>query len=177
MASWPPASVAQRRIDLRDTVVALRTLPQDTPDIVNTALSRYLVVRAAGFIEAVRDDVADTYTSTKSSDEVAKRVRLHLRGGQGVAPTQLLGFVKSYSISWHDELDKILCENDNEIKDALGALVNARKKVADGDGERVTVSKALKWADISQLIADWLVERFNPDHKALEPVRVRNTNR
>ena len=171
MTAWPPVSVVQRKIDLKDTISVLKNLPTDASDALTTALSRYLVIRSAGYIEAVRDDVADLYSGTKSSEEITRRIRHSLRKGQGVTPIQLLDFVKSYSANWYNELDQLLCDEDNELKDSLGALVSARKKVAHGDGEQVTASKALKWSTTALTIASWLVQRFDPNESASAPLR------
>lgn len=160
--------MAQRRVDLRDTIEALTTLPDSVSDTVHVALSRYLVIRSAGYIEAVRDDVADIFTSQQSSPEITRRVQHNLRGGQGVRPSQLLEFVKSYSPVWYEELDSLFRENDNALKEALGALVSARKKIAHGDGEQVTMSKAIRWAESAQTVSKWLTDRFDPNRNSRE---------
>lgn len=169
MTAWPPASLRQRSIDLRDTTLALRQLPENTPDFTRSCMARYLTVRAAGYLEAVRDDVADVHVTTKSSAEVARRVRAHLRTGQGVAPNQLLDFVKSFHPGWHTELESLLSENDQALRSALGALVAARKKIAHGDGESVTEGKAIRWSETAILVADWLIKRFDPNLRADAP--------
>lgn len=86
MAGWPPASLRLRLTDLQETRRALRELPPGVPDFTEMCFARYLAVRSTGYLEAVRDDVADLHVASKASDEVARRVRAHLRTGQGVAP-------------------------------------------------------------------------------------------
>lgn len=167
------ASLRQRLLDLRDTRNAVRTLDPSTPDIVHRALARYLVVRSTGYLEAVRDDVADHFTSRKGSEEVVRRIRLHLRNGQGVAPTQLLEFARSFHPNWHEELNGLLSADDDRLKDLLGAMVSARKKIAHGDGETVTTARALAWADAAEAIGKWLTKRFDPGQPVLEPVHRR----
>lgn len=171
MMAWPPASLRQRQLDLRDTRTALRELPEDAPDFTGACLARYLAIRSAGYLEAVRDDVADEHVAIKSTAEVARRVRKHLRQGQGVTPAQLLDFVGSFDPGWYAELEEILNDDDQALRSSLGALVAARKKIAHGDGESVTVGKALRWSDTAEGLGNWLIRRFDPSARADEPLR------
>lgn len=171
MQSWPPASLRQRQLDLRETRDALKNLDRSNPDVVERALARYLVVRAAGFVEAVRDDVADLFSTEKASGEVARRIRVHLRGGQGVTPEQLLTFVNSFHPAWQGELESLLGDEDNLLRSRIGAMVAARKKIAHGDGENVTTSRALVWTEAAEEVVRWLVKRFDPKQPANVPVR------
>lgn len=168
--TWPPASLRQRQLDLRETRDALNNLEPDSPDVVKRAMARYLVVRSAGFIEAVRDDVADVFSTVKASGEVARRIRVHLRGGQGVTPDQLLTFVNSFHPAWHGELDSLLSEQDNLLRGRIGAMVAARKKIAHGDGENVTTARALAWTEAAEEVGKWLVKRFDPSRPATQPL-------
>jgi hypothetical protein len=72
------ATIRQRLIDLKEVQNCLRSLDTGQPDAVSRALSRYLTVRAVGYIEAVRDDLADLYAATTGN------ARLHRRIGQHV---------------------------------------------------------------------------------------------
>jgi hypothetical protein len=119
-------------------------------------------VRSAGYLEAVRDDVADQYCSNKAAPQVVSRVRDNLRTGVGVSPGQLSAFVRSFDPIWAEELDALLDDEDGKIKSALGAMVKARKQIAHGDGETVTASRALVWADMAEDLGNWLVVRFDP---------------
>ncbi|WP_156037182.1 hypothetical protein [Arthrobacter sp. UNC362MFTsu5.1] len=154
----------------------MRNLDRNNPDVVERAMARYLVVRAAGFIEAVRDDVADLFATEKASGEVARRIRVHLRGGQGVTPEQLLTFVNSFHPSWHGELDALLSCEDNLLRGRIGAMVAARKKIAHGDGENVTTSRALAWTEAAEEVVKWLVKRFDPKQPASLPVSDTSNN-
>jgi len=163
-ASRGAAAAARLRLqDLQETVKVLRQLPTGTPDFASVALARYLAIRAAGYIEAVRDDAADAYVSSRAPDQVVRRVRSGLRTGQGVAPGQLCEFVGSFHADWKTELEAFLSQDDESLKSSLGSLVAARKKIAHGDGETVTAGKALNWADTAQVLGQWLLERFDPN--------------
>jgi hypothetical protein len=159
---WPPPGVVQRRGDLLSVQKTLRTFDFAADLFAEQCMARYLTVRSAGYLEAVRDDVSDEFCAVRSPLEVVNRVRHHLRIGLGVTPQQLITFVGSFRAEWSTELELFLSEDDNLRKNRLGALVAARKKIAHGDGESVTTRKALSWAETADEIGDWLIKRFDP---------------
>ncbi|MBO0596818.1 hypothetical protein I2485_06140 [Nesterenkonia sp. E16_7] len=128
------------------------------------AMSRYTVVRAAGYVEAVRDDVADLFVNRVALDLVRNRLLSGLRSGQGVRAKQLIDFVQTFSPEWGLELRDFLQDDSGpRIRSSdLGALVNARHKIAHGDGGSVGPNDALRWAAADEEVGGWLVRRFDP---------------
>ena len=153
----PPhlATIRQRRADLIEV--------RETPDAVSTALSRYLTLRSVGYIEAIRDDLADLYSYRCGNTRLHRRVRHHLRSGLGVTPEQLLTFVGSFDTEWRSSLEIVLNNDDRALRDQLGAMVAARKKIAHGDGDQVTVGRSLIWSDIALTLGTELQKFFDPD--------------
>lgn len=160
------ATIRQRKIELKGVQKCLRELPVDASDVVEQSLARYLTIRAAGYIEAVRDDLADLYASSTGHPRLGRRIAHHLRTGQGVNPTQLLTFVGSFDPAWQQNLKEVLDADEELLKSQLGALVAARKKVAHGDGEQVTTAKALSWTDAALKVGDELAKLFDPNTNA-----------
>lgn len=163
MTSWPPATVRSRKQDLHELTTTLQGLDPKSGALI-VAFSRYTIVRAAGYVEAVRDDVADLFVSRVAIDLVTNRIRSGLRGGQGVRPAQLIDFVQSFHPEWATELTDFLDDDSgsrNKRSD-LGALVSARKKIAHGDGDSVRPSDALRYASTAEEVGGWLVKRFDP---------------
>lgn len=159
---WPPASIRQRQIDHLALEQVVRQLPQTTPDLVERSLVRYLVVRSAGLLESVRDDAASLYCQRVGPARLHRRVASGLGGGLGVHPRQLLDFIGSFDGTWRDGLQLLLEEEDGRRSNDLGALVNARKKIAHGDGDQVTARKALQWSATATELAKWLIKCFDP---------------
>ena len=125
-------------------------------------LNRYLAVRSAGLIEAVRDDVADQHCRVVSPRRPHRRIAAGLRTGQGARPQQLINFVQSFDIDWGEELNAWFEAEDGERKNRVSALVSARVKIAHGDGANVSSGPALAWADDALEVARWLVAKFDP---------------
>lgn len=155
------ATIRQRELDLKEVQACLRELDVDAPDAVSRALARYLTVRAVGYIEAVRDDLADLYASVTGHHRLHRRVVHHLRSGLGAAPEQLLTFVGSFDKDWRAALEAVLDADDQTIRNQLGAMVAARKKIAHGDGDQVTAGKALGWADVALSLGRELSKLFD----------------
>lgn len=167
MASHPSATphratIRQRALDLKEVQACLRDLDHDSSDVVSRALARYLTIRSAGYVEAVRDDLADLYASVTSHHRLHRRVVHHLRGGLGTTPEQLLTFVGSFDKDWRITLEAVLDAEDQILRNQLGAMVAARKKIAHGDGDQVTAGKALVWADLALELGNELGKLFDP---------------
>lgn len=160
---WPPASIRQRINNHQELEDMVRTLNAEMPDAVERALTRYLVVRSAGLVEAVRDDATDLHCQRVGSPRLYRRVSSGLRSGQGVRPRQLVDYLATFDLDWRSELEQFLSEDDSRRSDDLGALVNSRKKIAHGDGDQVTSRNALQWSQTALEVAKWLVDRFDPN--------------
>lgn len=159
--TWPPPGIRQRLIDLKAVQDALRKV--DSSDyFLEQCVARYLTVRSAGYVEAVRDDVSDFFVSNQASPRVVNRVRDGLRKGLGVRPAQLETFVGTFDTLWKSELSELLDAEDGRLRTSLGALVKARKAIAHGDGESVTVSRAIGWSETAETVGKWLIVRFDP---------------
>lgn len=141
------ATIRQRLVDLKEVRDALRTFDGSQASAIERALARYLTVRAVGYIEAVRDDLADLYAAETGNPRLHRRVIHNLRNGLGARPEQLLTFVGSFDAAWRIEFEQFLEKEDQKLKEQLGAMVAARKKIAHGDGDQVTTGRALAWAD------------------------------
>lgn len=159
-STWPPVGVTQRILDHKGLAAVVRDV--DERDDAAPHLARYLVVRSAGLVEAVRDDVADEHCRIVGPARPHRRVASGLRSGQGAAPGQLVAFVRTFDVIWGDELELWLAEDDSLRADQLGSLVGMRKKIAHGDGERVNTGASLRWAGHAVDVANWLVARFDP---------------
>lgn len=166
MASQPAATphratIRQRQLDLKEVQACLRNLDADAPDAVSRAMARYLTIRSVGYVEAVRDDLADLYASVTGHHRLHRRIVHHLRGGLGATPEQLLTFVGTFDKDWRIAFESVLDADDQALRSQLGAMVAARKKIAHGDGEQVTTGKALAWSDAALTLGKELGKLFD----------------
>lgn len=155
------ASIRQRELDLREVQACVRGLDVDAPDATARALARYLTLRSVGYIEAVRDDLADLYAAVTGHPRLHRRIVHHLRNGLGTTPEQLLAFVGSFDGDWRSTLESVLDADDQVLRNHLGAMVAARKKIAHGDGDQVTAGRALAWSDTALTLGKVLGQLFD----------------
>jgi hypothetical protein len=137
----------------------------DDPD-VQGALVRYLVVRSAGFVEASRDALAAGHAQEQSSPRVHARVKSGLSTGLGVRPAQLKDFLNTFDPDWATDFAGWSSGEDGRVSGDLGALVDARKKIAHGVGAKVGKEQALRWAATATKVVDWLTLRMDPSKQA-----------
>lgn len=157
------ATIRQREIDLKEVQDCLRNLDVDAPDAVSRALARYLTVRSVGYIEAVRDDLADLYAAVTGHHRLHRRIGYHLHSGLGATPEQLLTFVGSFDKDWRVAMEAVLDADDQALRNQLGAMVAARKKIAHGDGDQVTTGRALAWSDAALVLGKHLKSLFDEE--------------
>lgn len=175
--SWPTVRMQQRKGDLTALAEDLRNLSAtkkgnskgrknrgDQLDAVSYVnhLSRYLIIRSAGYVEITRDDCIDQYTSVKSIPLIHSYVRSGLYTGYGVSPGQLSAFVQKFSPEWKQELENILVADDENLKRILGQLVSERKSVAHGGSTQVSQRKALDMYECAVILGDWFIKRYDP---------------
>lgn len=157
--AWPPVAVRQRLSNHKQLEDAVRATTLDD-DLLEQSLTRYLVVRSAGLVESVRDDLADEHARAFGLMRLHSRIVSGLRNGLGARPNQLVTFVGTFDAAWASELDAYFGEEDGRRANDLGALVAARAKVAHGDGETVTAGRALQWSGTARDVAQKLIDMF-----------------
>lgn len=160
--AWPSLTIMNYRRTL-DGVRAMVESPfPDQPDEITRALSRFLVVRACGYLEVVADECCASYARSKSSSRVADYSRSWLGRGRNPSPGSLIDLVRRFGQDWAEELAEVLTKDDEYMKRELSSLVDRRNKIAHGAGEGITASKALALTKVAEEIADWFVARLDP---------------
>lgn len=158
--TWPPAGATQRILELKQLLELVRSSP--LRESYEPHLVRYLAVRSAALVEAVRDDVASQFTHAVGHKRIHRRVSLTLSRSLGVRPRQLVDFVSTFDQDWGNTLNNWLEENDAARKNALGALVSARNEIAHGNSGSVSSSQAILWAELAIQTSKWLIDTFDP---------------
>jgi hypothetical protein len=138
----------------------------DTYDGIVNVLSRYLLIRACGILESVRDEIGKEYVRRTLNARVVKRYESLVGRSQiGVRPNQLCDFVRSFDDLWGSELNDFLEENTagkEQRKGLLGSMVTERGNIVHGNGDTVTGRKSLTYVKLSMEIIQWLNNKFLP---------------
>ncbi len=160
--AWPSRELsnAKRALDSTRTLVEQPTGEQ--PDEVTRALSRYLTVRACGYLETVVDQCCGALLSSKSAPRAAAFGQSWLGTGRNPSPGKLCDLVGRFDRSWADDLRRLLEENDERLRRELSFMVDRRNKIAHGASEGLTSRRALNLVDCANEVASWFIATFDP---------------
>lgn len=161
--SWPGLTLRTRRskfLELRDLVDGQRADSAEEEQIAQE-LSRFLTIRAAGYLEITLRTCIEAYVERQASPNVASLVRDVYRG-QSLEPQGLEDRIRSISGEMAEDFREFLSEEDNELRRELGSLRAVRNRIAHGESERIGRRQALNFAETADKVAEWLIAHFRP---------------
>lgn len=158
---WPPISipVLERELDrLAEAVMA----GDDRELNEQMWLSRFLVVRACGYLEQcvhliVGDHVQENSWGTVRSFAISWMPRSRTPSAENLM--EVLGRLDA---SLQEEFEVLLADNDGELRQRLALLVGRRHQIAHGQNEGMGTQSALDLYRAAKTISDWFVRRFAP---------------
>ncbi len=159
---WPPWAVSSLEKDLDRLVEAVRA--GDSRDVDEQIwLTRFLVVRACGYLEQVVQEVVTGYIHGRAGGTVRSFSLSWINKSRNPSLENLLDIVGRFDGDWHDELQEMLDANDGHLKHELSVLVSRRHQIAHGLNEGLASRKAIELALVSKQLADWFIRQFDPD--------------
>lgn len=159
--AWPSQEIQFSRTKLQELRNLLDKLPSESNE-VSVELSRFLVVRATGYVENTFEKCILHFAESHSRAEVAQFVENQLFKGRNVSSKVLVERMGWLSAAWGGDLDDFLSEDDGYRARELNFMVDRRNKIAHGRSESVNRTKALALADMALELGDWLLETIDP---------------
>lgn len=159
---WPTWQLVDSRQKLCELRESLEQLPRDVSEDVQTHLSRFLVIRACGHIEYSLDQATSSFVARKASPDVHKYIEASLFRGQNPAPGRLIEKMSRFSNQWGAQLTEKLDENDGLLRRELEFLVDRRNRIAHGQSEGISRSKALMLCGYALEITDEILRMMSP---------------
>ena len=126
-------------------------------------LTRFLVVRACGYLEQVVHEVVMGYIHGRVGGTVKSFSLSWMRKSRNPSPENLLDIVGRFDNSWRDELQEMLVANGGLLNQELLFLVDRRHQIAHGLNEGLNSRKAIELVSVSKQLADWFIRQFDPD--------------
>lgn len=158
---WPTLRVHQLRQDL-DNVRGVFTGYTDA-DPVKAALARFYVVRSCGLIEKVTVECAHVFLEQRSDPRASRYGISWLPWGITSAhPGALVEYVGKFDTEWRSSLEQFLKADDEILWRELAGLVQKRNRIAHGESESVSTTKAVEYGDIARKVCDWIQNCFDP---------------
>lgn len=162
---WPPTTVVSLQHaleELADLVEEVQRRGEDDSDKEAAWLARLLVVRSCGYLEQVISEVGVGLIEGRSGGEVESFGLSWFPPTRNPSSERITQWVGRFDSGWEAELKELLVDNDEELHRGLSLLLDRRNRIAHGLNEGVTVRKALDMKDVSTMLADWFILRFNP---------------
>jgi hypothetical protein len=139
----------------------LRADPRDFADPeVSGDLARYLCVRVSGYLEQSTVIICRSHCAKNSWGMVHQFASSYLDRAPNMSSANMIGLVRRFSSQIADELEAFLAIDERGAR--LNALVGLRNDIAHGKQQGVSREQAWSYLDLSELVVDWLIEKFDP---------------
>lgn len=126
-------------------------------------LTRFLVVRACGYLEQCVHLVMDDHLQTNSWGTVRSFAISWMPRSRTPSAENLAEILGRLDAGLQEEFDVLLTENDGELRQRLALLVGRRHQIAHGENEGMGTQAAFDLYRAAKVIADWFVRRFAPN--------------
>lgn len=163
-AAWPPRNLAlleRALLDLRDAVADDSRFLALTDD-EQMWLTRFLVVRATGYLEQVFFDCTKEHLRVGSSGSAQSFAMSFMERSQNPSSANLKNMFKRLDSELARDLNEYLNRDGCSRRSSLDALVQARHSVAHGLNETVRRERALEWTVLALDLAEWIVRGLAP---------------
>lgn len=163
LCPWPPRDLRKLETDLDDLATAVEARSKERSDEEQIWLTRFLVVRACGYLEQVLHRCMFEHIQQKSYATVRSYSLSWLVRSINPSIGNLQTSIGRLDSGLAHELDDLLAENDEELHRDISALVTKRHAIAHGANEGMGSQRALALYLSSKRVADWIILRLCPD--------------
>lgn len=158
---WPPLRLGllEKQLDL--IADAVRDDSQRSVDD-QIWLTRFLVVRACGYLEQVAHETIVAHLEYASYGRARSFAMSWLERSRNPTAENLLGMLARMDPRMRDELEGLLKDDDNRLMREVGELVGKRNQIAHGANEGIGSRRALELVQCAKDLADWFILRLDP---------------
>lgn len=160
---WPPTDVVKLEKALDDLAASVREPPQQRSDDEQIWLTRFLVVRSCGYLEQVMHRCTVEHLEERSYGTARSYALSWLERSINPSLGNVSTTLGRFDQNLADEFERLLSDDDNELKNELSVLVTKRHAIAHGTNEGLGSQRALALYDVAKRVADWMILRLNPD--------------
>lgn len=168
---WPPREVSSLQAgfkDLVDRVAARGKRSESESDEDLILLTRFLVVRASGFVEQATYSVVRGYIEAKSGGMVRSFAHSWIERTRNPSPANLEALLGRLDMNLSERFSGFMDESSGATRrrDYLDLLVNKRNQIAHGFNEGAGLQSALNLSVIANEVADWFIRELNPEPRS-----------
>ncbi|WP_146173899.1 HEPN domain-containing protein [Saccharothrix carnea] len=160
-SAWPPFALASLERSLDALVEAVKD-PSERNDDEQMWLTRFLVVRACGYLEQVVHETSIGFLHEHAGGTSLSFSLSWMARSRNPSPENLTALLGRFDQTWKDEFEEFINADDGHIKAELHLLVGRRNQIAHGLNEGLNSRRAIDLVKISKEVADWFIRRLNP---------------
>ncbi|WP_226863732.1 HEPN domain-containing protein [Mycolicibacterium baixiangningiae] len=162
-SSWPPhtlVSLERQLLMLSDSVA---NPPMARSDDEEVWLTRFLLLRAVGYLEQVVHDCVRGHIQESSYGTVRNFSISWMDRSRNPSVENLLTLLGRLDLRLRDDFERWIDEDDQSLRRDLSAAVARRHQIAHGLNEGIGRSRALEHVERLREIADWFIRNLNPN--------------
>ena len=160
LGAWPSQDMQNLERSLQDVARLVRSRTR-LGQTRQGALSRFLVIRACGFLEQILVECSRAYFLSKSEERVYSFGVSWLGRGMNPSTERLISFANRLGPARASELREMLDADDQHLSSELSLLVDRRNKIAHGLSQGIGARKALDLATAVIITANWFISLFD----------------
>lgn len=161
--SWPPYGLSNAEKSLDDLADSVRHPPQNRTDDEQIWLTRFLIVRACGYLEQAVHQAALSHLEARSGGTARAFALSWLSRSRNPSPENVLQLLGRFDASLREEFLEMLDDNGGELRRELSVLMGRRHGIAHGLNEGLGSRRALELVAVAKQVADWFLLVMNPD--------------
>jgi len=123
-------------------------------------LTRMAVIRLSGYLETCMEHMVNGFLEENSSHRVLAFGRSQAARIQNLNPSKLEALIGNFDSEWRDVINEFLAED--ERRQTLGNLIDARHKLAHGKTSSVLPSTLARYHHLAEQLVDLLASLFLP---------------
>lgn len=159
--SWPPTNVLLLKHQLDQLAAAIRDR-SIRPDDEQIWLTRFLVVRACGYLEQVVHETVVGHLRERSGGTAQAFALSWLERSRTPSPDNLATLVGRLDGNLRVRFEELLDGDDRRLSLQLHLLIARRHQIAHGLNEGLDTNKALELVETVHALSDWFIRELNP---------------
>lgn len=160
--AWPPPDLRPLERSLDDLADSVRDAPKERSIEEQVWLTRFLIVRSCGYLEQALHECTTSHLNYVAGGTARSYAMSWLARSINPSPDNVLKTLGRLDMSYAEEFQLWLDDNDGELNRELSALVSRRHGIAHGLNEGFGSRRALDLYVVAKSVADWLMLRLNP---------------
>lgn len=163
---WPPYNLQSLETQLLMLAESVSSRPAQRSDDEEVWLTRFLLLRAVGYLEQVVHDCIRGHLEASSYGTVRNFSMSWMDRSRNPSVENLLLVLGRLDFNLREDFERWIDEDDQLLRRDLAAAVARRHQIAHGLNEGIGRSRALEHVTRLRELADWFIRNLDPNAEA-----------